>query len=183
MKQSHIFLFVMVLSLALGVSACAGRPTEMIQQTEQVRTEAAGEHADQFAVEQWGQAEKAWQEASSKLDAKSYGDATTLLLKAKTYYVKARDIAKSRRADAINRITKSQETANIRCKAQLKDDPAIKKLSGARKKEFDDEVKQIDDNIARVTALLQNAQYSEAQNLIDRTQRRIWEVQQEFLKK
>ncbi len=183
MKLPHIFILIAVLLLAAGVSACAGRPTEMIQQTEQVRNEAASEHADQFAAEQWGQAEKAWQEASGKLDAKSYGDAQTLLLKAKTYYVRARDTAKSRRADAINRITKAQETANIRCKTDLKDAPAAKKLTGTRKKEFDDEVKQIDDSIAKVTTMLQNAQYSEAQNLIDRTLRRIWEVQQEYFKK
>ncbi len=183
MKLSHVFHFTTFLVLVVGMSACAGRPTEMIQQTEQVRNEAAGEHADQFAAEQWGQGEKAWQDASGKLAAQSYGDATTLLLKAKTYYVKARDIAKSRRADAIKRITELQQTATVRCKADLKDDPAIKKLSAARKKEFDDEVKQIDENIARITTLLQNAQYSEADNLAGRTVRRIWEVQQEFLKK
>jgi uncharacterized phage infection (PIP) family protein YhgE len=182
MKYAHLFLLLMVLSVAFYMSGCATRPTEMIQLTEQVRQEAANEHADQFAMEDWSAAEKAWQDASTKLDAKSYSDAYNLLLKAKTKYIQARDIAKSRRTVAIAQINQAQQTAALRLKA-LKEDPGVAKLSAARRKELDAAVKQFEDSIAKVGTQLQNAQYTDALNLAQRTTRDIWEAQQQYLKK
>ena len=182
MKYAHLFLLLMVLSVAFYMSGCATRPTEMIQLTEQVRQEAANEHADQFAMEDWSAAEKAWQDASTKLDAKSYSDAYNLLLKAKTKYIQARDIAKSRRTVAIAQINQAQQTAALRLKA-LKEDPGVAKLSAARRKELDAAVKQFEDSIAKVGTQLQNAQYTDALNLAQRTTRDVWEAQQQYFKK
>jgi uncharacterized protein YceK len=182
MKYAHLFLLLMVLSVAFYMSGCSTRPTEMIQSTEQARQEATSEHADQFAMEDWSAAEKAWQDASSKLDARSYGDAYNLLLKAKTRYIEARNLAKSRRAAAIARINQEQQTATLRLKA-LKEDPGVAKLSAARRKELDAAVKQFEDSIAKVGTELQNAQYTDALNLAQRTTREVWEAQQQYFKK
>jgi hypothetical protein len=154
----------------------------MIQKTEQARNEASSEHADQFAADDWIAAETSWQEASAKLDAKSYGDAYTLLLKAKTRYDKAHSLAKGRRETAIKDITAQQQTARIRLK-ELTDNPDLKKLSPARKKEFDQIAQQLGINIENVSTQLQNAQYNDAKLLVGKTQRDIWETKQEYLKK
>lgn len=182
MKHAYLFLLLMVLCVAFYMSGCATRPTEMIQLTEQARMEANNEHADQFAMEDWSAAEKAWQDASAKLDAKSYTDAYNLLLKAKTKYIQAREIAKSRRTAAITQITQMQQTASLRLKA-LKEDPGVAKLSPARRKELDAAVKEFEDSIAKVGTELQNAQYTDALNLAQRTTRDIWEAQQQYFKK
>jgi hypothetical protein len=182
MRYTRVISLCVVLSLSLYVSACSGRPTQIIQLTEQARQEAVNEHADQFAVDYWTAGEKAWGEASSKLDAQKWGEAETLLLKAKSSYIHARDMAKDQRAAAITQITQAQQTATLRLKA-LKEDRAVSKLSAARKKEFDAAVKQFEDNIAKAAEQFKNAQYTDSNSLFQRTTREIWEAQQEYLKK
>ena len=183
MKYSNIFLLSMVISLVFLFSACSGVPTDSIKRTEQAKAEAIKEHADLFAQETWSAAERAMQEANVKLDAKSYGEAENLLLRAKTNYVKARDIAKDKREAAIKRIIGLQGTINIRLKSDLKDNPGVSKLSPARKKDFDADVKQIEDNVAKVTTQLKDEQYDEAEYLAKKTLRDVFEKQQEYLKK
>jgi hypothetical protein len=181
MKFAHVFRFLLVLLLAFYVYGCSSRPTDMIQKTEQARAEAMSEYAEQFAPDDWVAAEKAWQDASAKLDANSNSEAYTLLLKAKTRYEKARSLAQNKREATVKAITNQQGTAKIRLK-ELVDDPKVKNLSAARKKEFDNLVKRLGDNIAQVSTLMQNGQYTEAGQLIGITQREIWENQQEFKK-
>jgi len=182
MKFTHAFRFLIVLSLAFYVYGCSSRPTDMIQKTEQARTEAMSEYAEQFAPDDWSAAEKSWQDASAKLDANSNSEAYTLLLKAKGGYDKAHSLAKGRRESAIKEITGIQGTATIRLK-ELTNHPDVKKLSAARKKEFDNVVQRLGDNIAQVSTQMQNGQYNEAKLLVGRTLREIWENQQEFFKK
>jgi len=183
MKYSDIFLLSMVISLVFLFSACSGVPTDSIKRTEQAKAEAIAEHADLFAQESWGAAEKAMQEAHAKLDERSYGEAENLLLKAKTNYVRARDVAKDKREAAIKTITNLQGTIIIRLKSDLKDNPGVSKLSPARKKEFDADVKQIEDNISKITTQLKNEQYAEAEYLTQKTMRDVFEKQQEYFKK
>jgi hypothetical protein len=182
MKFAHVFRFLMVLSLAFYVYGCSGRPTDMIQKTEQARAEAMSEYAEQFAPDDWIVAEKAWQDASAKLAANSNSEAYTLLLKAKTRYDKAHSLAKGRRENAVRDITANQGTARIRLK-ELTDHPDVKKLSAARMKEFDNVVKRLGDNINQATTQMENGQYRDAELLVGRTLREIWENQQEFFKK
>jgi hypothetical protein len=183
MKYSRIFCLLTVLTLAFYIYGCSMRPTESIQRTEQTKKEAAAEHAEQFALDFWNAGEKAWQEASAMLDAQKYREADQLLLKAKTNYTKARDLAKSKREEAIRIIKSMQVTASLRLKSDLMENPAASKLSPARKKELDAEIKRIQDNIAKVDTLLQNAQYSEADTLARKSARDVYEIQQEYLKK
>jgi len=182
MKHSRIFCLLIILSLAIFLSACSTRPTAMIQQAEEARTEAAAEHAELFAPDDWSAAESDWKAASEKVDAKSYGEANTLLLKAKTRYDKAKSLAKGKRETAEKDLAAAQTTANIRLKKDLKENPAVQRLSAARKSALDGIVKEIEDSISKVTTLVQNGQYEEARVLIGNTQRRIWEVQQEYFK-
>jgi hypothetical protein len=183
MKYSRSFLFVMMIILVFFLSACSGRPTDSIQRTEQAKAEAAAEHAELFAADYWSAAEKAMQEANVKLDAKSYGEASNLLLKAKTNYNKARELAKSKREALIKSVNGTLVTIGKRMKSDLLDDPAAARLPAARKKEFDDRVKQIENGVATIEDHLKNHRYTEAETLAGRTMREVFEVQQEFLKK
>lgn len=182
MKSAHAFRFLMAFLLVAYTYGCSTRPTEMIQKAEQARAQAMTEYAEQFAPDDWSAAEKAWRDASVKLEANSNSEAYTLLLKAKTLYDKARSLAQNRREAAVRAITNNQGTATIRLK-ELTDNPGVKNLSAARKKEFDDVVKQLSDNIAQASTQMKNGQYREAELLIGRTLREIWERQQEFFKK
>lgn len=182
MSYTRVYIILLVLPLVLCVAACSGKPVQMIQLTEQARQEATAVNADQFATEYWSAAEKAWQEASSSLDAQKWAVAETQLLKAKSNYIKARDMAKDMRAQAVEQIKSSQYRAANRLKT-LKEDPAVSKLSPARKKELDVKVKQFDDDLAKAASQLQNGQYNDAKNLVLSADRAIWEAQQEFLKK
>ncbi len=183
MKHSRIILLVMTMTLALFCAACSGRPTDSIQRTEQARAAAVAEHADQFAPDYWSTAEKAMQEASAKLDEKSYGEAGNLLLRARTNYTKAKDLAQSKRENLIKTVEGIQVTIGIRLKKDLLDSPIAAKLPPARKKEFDARIKQIEDSKALVSEQLKNAKYTEAELLAGKTLRDVFEVQQEFLKK
>lgn len=182
MKQSHVLSVLMIAFSAIFLSACSTRPTEMIDKTQEARKEAVAEHAQLFAPDEWNAAESDWASASEKLDAESYSEAYNLLLKAKTRYDKAKSLARNKREAADKQIADSQNTARIRLKLDLTDNPAAGRLSAARKKELDAIVKEIEGSIEKVTALLQGGQYNEARLLIGNTQRRIWEVQQEYLK-
>ncbi len=183
MNHSRTLAAMVVMALALAFSACSGRPTDSIQRTEQARTAALAERADLFAPDYWSTAEKTMQEANAKLDAKSWGDAGNLLLKARTNYTKARDLAQSKRENLVKTINFTLGTIDKRKKSDLLDDPAAAKLPPARKKEFDARIKGIDDSVALVNEHLKNGKYTEAEYLANMTLREVFEVQQEFLKK
>ncbi len=173
----------MMMSLVLVFSACSGRPTDSIQHTEQAKAAAAAERADLFAPDYWSTAEKTMQEANAKLDEKSWGEAANLLLKARTNYNKAKDLAQSKREELIKRVNGMLTYIEKRTKLDLIDSPAVAKLPAARKKELDAKIQEIKDSSALVGEHLKNGKYTEAELLASRTQREVYEVQQEFLKK
>jgi hypothetical protein len=183
MKNSRLIFLPALMATVLICLACSGVPTESIQRTDKAKADAAAERAEMFAPDYWAAAEEALRDANAKIAAKSYGEAGALLLKAKTNYDRARELAKSKREAAIKMITERQTTINIRMKSDLKDNPAASKLAPARKKEFDAEVQSIEDSVLKVTEQLKNGQYSEADLLSQQTLRKIFETQQEFLKK
>ncbi len=182
MRHTHVFVILMVLPLVICLAACSGRPTAIIQATEQARQDAANAHAEQFAVEYWSQGEKAYQDASALLEAQKWGEAQTALLKARSNYAKARDMAKQNGQIVIDGIKTDQVRVTKKLE-ELKSDPGVSKLSAARRKEFDAAVKQFGDDLAKAGDQLKNAQFTEAQTQFKRTERSIWETQQDFLKK
>jgi hypothetical protein len=91
--------------------------TKGIITREEAMKKAQDQHAEYFAPEDWSAAKQAWDQAQAKLESKSYGDATTLLLKAQTRFRKATDISTGKRQDAIREIEGLHKTAELRCKA------------------------------------------------------------------
>lgn len=177
MKYSHVLVSLGILTLAVFAAGCASKPTEMIEQTELARQQAQAEHAEQFALNDWNEAEKAWDQAAQKLEAESYGEAYTLLLKAKTRYNKAKELAAGQRAQAIKDIEGLQNTAKVRCD-KLKESIAAKRLSSSKKKEMEEEVTQIEQQIAQISDQVEKGQYNDAKFLASKTLRRIWEAEQ-----
>jgi hypothetical protein len=183
MKHSRVFLPATMAILVLFFSACSGRPTDSIQRTEQAKAAAAAERADLFAPDYWSTAEKAMLEANVKLDEKDYGEAGNLLLRARTNYNKAKELAQSKRENLIKIVSGQRVTIGKRVQMDLVDNPAAAKLPPARKKELDARVKQIQDNSVLVGEHLKNGKYADAELLASKTLREVFEVQQEFLKK
>lgn len=183
MKKFRLCTLPVLIALALLCSACSGVPTEAVKRAEQAKSEAVAEHADTFAPDYWATAEKAMQDATAQINDKKYGEASKFLLRAKTSYDRAHELAKSKREALIKKVTELQTTINIRMKSDLKDNPAAARLAPARKKEFDTEVKGIEDSVLQITEMLKNSQYTEADFLVQKTLRRIYDTQQEFLKK
>ncbi len=182
MRYTRVFVILTGLLLILSLAGCSGRPTEIIQATEQARQDAVNAHADQFATDYWSQGEKSWQDASALLEAQKWGEAQTALLKAKSNYIKARDMARQNGQIVIDGI-KTDQTRVTKKLAELKSDPGVSKLSATRRKEFDAAVKQYEDELAKAGDQLKNANFTEAGTQFKRTERAIWETQQDYLKK
>jgi hypothetical protein len=183
MKCSRLFFLFLVLSLAFLIFACSPKPVDQIQKTEKAMEQAKAEHAEEFAPDEWKAGEDAWRAANAQIDQQKYGDVTATLLKAKTRFEKARDIAKGKRDEAIKEIKNTQKTAEMRCKALHDDlDKSGKKLSAAKRKEFEEACKAADEKIAKVTTQLENGQYNDAKYLAGSTLREVWEAQKELEK-
>ena len=181
MKFSRLIYISLALSIAFFVLACSGRPVEYIEKTENAMQQAKAEHAEEFAPEDWKTGEDDWRAAQGQLEKEKWGEATTSLLKAKAHFEKARDIAKGKRAAAIQEIENTKKTAEMRCKA-LKDalETEGKKLSAAKRKEFEDACKTAEEKIVKVGTQLENGQYNDAKYLAGSTLREVWEAQKEL---
>ncbi len=181
MKFSRLIYIFLGLSIAFFLFACSGKPVEYIQKTENAMQQAKAEHAEEFAPEDWKTGEDDWRTAQSQLDKEKWGDATTSLLKAKSHFEKARDIAKGKRAAAIQEIQNTKITAEQRCKA-FKDalQANSKKLPAAKRQEFEDACKVAEEKIAKVGTQLENGQYNDAKYLAQSTLREVWEAQKEL---
>ncbi len=181
MKYSRLFYLLIILSLAFVVFGCSAKPVDAIQRAEKAMQQAKAEHAEEFAPEDWKAGDDAWRTAQSNLDKEKWGDAGPLLLKAKTRFEKARDIAKGKREEAIRDIKNTQKLAEMRCKV-LKDDldKNSKKLSAAKRKEMEETCKTAEEKIAKVNVQLENGQYSDAKYLAGSTLREVWEAQKDM---
>jgi len=181
MKYSRPTNCLLLLFLALFVLGCSGRPVEQIEKTERAMQQAKTEHAEEFATTEWKDGEKAWQDAQGFLDKEKWGDANIALLKAKTRFEKARDIAKGKRQDAIKEIQNLQKTIELRCqtlKANLEKNAA--KLAKKRRDELEASCKEIEDKAATVKTKLEREEYYDSKFLAQQTLRQVWETEKDL---
>jgi hypothetical protein len=179
MKRSFIIPLLLTLALMFLFAGCSTRPDDQIARAEDAMKKAQEEHADFFAPEDWNAAKQAWDQAQEKLQKKSYGEATTLLLKAQMRFRKAAEIAGGKRQDAIREIEGLQKTAELRCKA-LKEAMEKGKLSAAKRKTFEENCQDIDQKLSQVKTRLDGGEYQEAKYLAQTTLRQVWEAQKEL---
>lgn len=177
MRYFHRFHLLFLPLLVFVISGCSPRPTAQIERAQKAMDQAKAEHAETFAGEEWSTANAAWQEAQERLDAKKFTEAIPKLLKAQQGFQKARDIAEGRREAAITQIKGDQKASELRCK-MLKDNlAAAKKLRADRKKELESACAGVEEKIAKITTLLDQANYNEAKNLASSTLREVYEAE------
>jgi hypothetical protein len=168
-----------ILSLSFWIYGCASKPVEMIDKTEKAMQEAKAEHADFFAKDDWTAAEQAYGQANGLLQQEKWAEANTALLKALSRYSKAKTVAHDGRETWLRSFQIDRERMDKRYKT-LKESLGTVKLTAVQKKTFEDDCKEIDDNIAKVQPQFDQGQFTEAQNTVQRMDRRIWEVIQEL---
>lgn len=178
MKDTRVMFLIFAFSLLL-YAGCATRPTELIQQTERAREEAKEAYADQFALEDWSAAEKAWGQAEDALAKEDYGQASTFLLRAKERYGKARDLASGKKEMALKEIESNKTGASIRLKNLVE---SAAKLPAARRKQLEARAKEIEGKLAQVDEHIKKGEFNDAKVLAARTFREVWELEQEFKK-
>ena len=100
MRQVSGSALLTVLFVVTSGSACSSRPDEQIKVAEKAMEQAKEQRAEEFAQSDWANAQQVWEQAQSQLKNERYGEAGTLLLRAKSRFEKARDIAKAKR-DAV----------------------------------------------------------------------------------
>jgi len=138
MNRSFPYITLPVLALGLFLAACSGRPEPQIKRTELALQQAKEERAQEFAPEDWGPAEEAYNKAQTMLEQRKWGEAGSLLLKAQTGFLKARDVAKGKRADLIRDIQNTQGAVEMRCKTLQEFYKAnMSKIPPAKRKELE----------------------------------------------
>jgi hypothetical protein len=183
MNRSISLFILPVLALALLLAACSGRPEPQISRTEQALQQAKAERAQEFAPQNWGPAEEAYNQAQTMLAQKNWREATALLLRAQSGFQKARDVAKVKRASFIRDVQSTLGTAEDRCK-ELKEfyKANLSSIPSAKRKELEDTCKGFDEKIAKVTSQLGQGQYHDAQLLAEATLRELAEAQEKLEK-
>ena len=181
MKRSSLFSLLVIVLLALLLTGCSTRPDDQIAQAENAMKQAQEQHAEHFATEDCNAAKQAWDQAQSKIEKESYGEATTLLLKASTRFRKARDIAQGKKEDAIREIQGIHSAAESRLKDLTGAVASGKmKVPAAKKKTYEESVKDFEQKIAQVKTKLDGGEFGEAKFLAQTTLRQIWETQKEL---
>ena len=170
-----------VLFLVTSGSACSSRPDEQIKLAEKAMEQAKEQRAEEFAQSDWANAQQVWEQAQSQLKNQRYGEAGTLLLRAKSRFEKARDIAKAKRDAVLKEAQELQKAVDLRYKALKTDvEGNVAKLSPARKKSLDDSFKDIDKGIEKVQADIEAGEYSQARTTAQTAIRRVFEAEKEL---
>jgi hypothetical protein len=180
MKYSRLLLLLIPV-LVIGMYGCSGKPTEQIEKTEKAQAAAKAEYADQFAQDDWRAAEQAFGEAQGYIAKEKWGDATRVLLKAKTRYEKARELAHNKKDVKIAEITNKQTQLEARAKT-LKDalDAGGAKIPAPKKQMAEEVFKGVEEKMAKISTQLKNGQFQDADYLAGSTLREVWEATQEI---
>ncbi len=179
MTKAQRNLLAIGLVLLLCFCAC-GQPTEQIQLAQKAMDQAKEQRAEEFAAKEWNDAMQAWNQAQAALAKNSYSESSTALLRAKSRFEKARDIAKGRREDLLKQVTGLQKTIEIRYTA-MKNTVQAAKLSAAKKKEFEESCKEIDQAIEKMKSQVNAGDLTPAKFTGDTTLRNVYETEKSLL--
>lgn len=181
MRRSRLLFLPSITILALWAASCSERSAETVRLAEKAKEQARAVQAAEFAPADWKSAEEIRANAQAMLDGNRHREAMALLLKAKTRYEKARDIASARREALRREVEALQKTADLRCKgvdARLQD-PRVK-LSAVQRKRLEDACNEIHGRIAAISAQLEEGELAEAKLSAQTTLRRVWEMEKQL---
>ena len=114
--------------LILSCFGCASRPDEQLKLAAEAMKQAADLYADQYAPGEWKSAKEFWDQAQDQLAKEQYAAATETLLRAKTRFLKARDVAQTERESMLKQVKDIQ--ANIEeslCRLQSRSESCAQK--------------------------------------------------------
>jgi Domain of unknown function (DUF4398) len=166
--------------LTLAVYGCSSRPDEQLALAQKAMDQAKEQRAAELAPSEWRNAEDAWQKAQALISSQSYGEAQTLLIRAKSRFERARDIAKSKRDDLRKEVQGMENTIDLRYKS-LKDNIIRAKLTPPRKQSLTDSCADIDKNIDKIKAEMEQGEYPRARETAQATLRQVFEAEKALL--
>jgi len=178
MDSSRRIALPMILLLIITFLSCASKPEEQ-QLAQKAMDQAKEQYAQEFAPTDWKNAVQAWEDAQGLIARESYGEARPLLLRAKSRFEKARDIAKGRRDELFKEIQGIQKAIDIRYRG-VKTTLETAKLSTKAKKSLEDACKDIDSAIEKLNAEVASGDYTPAKFTAQRTLRAVYEAEKEL---
>jgi hypothetical protein len=147
--------------LALFAAGCTGKPEEQIKLAEKAMQQAKEQRAAEFAPDEWRQGQEAWDEAQAKIQKGEYGGVSTTLLKAKTRFERARDLAQGKREALLREVQGRQKTVDLRYQ-RVKENMQTAKLSPQTRKELEETFAEIDKSITKFKEQMDQGDYTQA---------------------
>ena len=176
MVDSHRMLVSLILLGTMCFAGCASRPDEQIQLAEAAKKEAMEQRAPNLAPGDWQKAEEAWTEAQELLLAEQFASASTALLRAKSRFEKARDIAKSKRDVILRDARNMEKTVGVRY-GRFKEEMEGSRLSSKEKKSLEELCLEIEKGIEQFKAFFDEGDYTAARDGTNSTMRMVVEAE------
>jgi hypothetical protein len=161
MNRVSILFCVLLMLVFYG---CASRPDEQLNLAQEAMKQAADVFADQYAPAEWKSAKEFWDQAQDQLGKQQYAAAAETLLRAKTRFTKAKEVAQAERESMLKQVKDIQAHIESRYTAWKESMPPAK-LSPAVKKDFQAACADIDKRIEIVTSLVSQGDYMQAKTL------------------
>jgi len=181
MKHTLCRVVALTIVLALPFVSCSSPPTEQIQAAQKAMQQAQEQHAQEFAPADWKNAQQAWDDAQSLITRQKYADAAQLLMRAKSRFDKARDIARAKREDLRRDIEGKRKTIDTRYE-NLKSALSAQKLPPAAKKKLNESCQGIDQGADKLKLEFDQGDYTQALNTAMITMRQVYEAEKEMEK-
>jgi hypothetical protein len=181
MQRTHLVLIPLFVVLSLISVGCTSKPDEQLQLAQKAMEQAKEQHAEEFAQTDWKTAQQAWEDAQSLIAKQQYAEAGSLLLRARSRFEKARDIAKSKREDLRREIENNRKTIDARY-GSLKSAISAAKLPSGAKRSLDESCGDIDKEIEKLKAEFDQGEFTQAKYTTQTTLRRVYEAEKEFEK-
>jgi len=169
-------LFVSGLLFALVCIGCASYPEVQLKEAQAAMDEVLKLQPETFAASDWQDAKKTWDDAQALLSQQKYGQAAPLLVTAKTRFVKVGEIVKNKRETVLKEVTQAQQDINVRV-AGLRSDLAAARLSGSVRKNLEECCQQVQEQIDRLNAEIDQGEILKAQTTAKDTLKLVYEGQ------
>jgi hypothetical protein len=114
MTRSGKLPFLVIVFLAALGFGCSSRPEQELGAAQKAMEEADRQHASELAATEYQSAKQTWDDAQAALSSARYDEARPLLLKAKSRFAKAGELAKAKRDRVLAEIQSLQSTVNVR---------------------------------------------------------------------
>jgi hypothetical protein len=173
------FLFIVFLA-ALGFS-CSSRPEQELGAAQKAMEEADRQHASELAVTEYQSAKQTWDDAQAALSGSRYGEARPLLLKAKSRFAKAGELAKAKRDRILAEAQSLQSTVNVRYES-LKGliQSSKKNIPSKAGKSLDDLCLEIEQGVDKIKTEITQGEYAHAKASALNTMTKIDETEKQL---